>query len=108
MRSWMSATSSLASVVITAKERIRSPEIGSFQFSQRPPIPKGLLGTVAYDLDNLANKLSPDRETSRKGMLQVLQRGPNLIYFRRSVSQRVRKAVPRGPSWKYRRWLPAG
>jgi len=38
MRSWISATISLASVVMTAKVRIHSPEAGSFQFSHRPPI----------------------------------------------------------------------
>jgi hypothetical protein len=41
MRSWISATNSLASVVITAKVRIHSPEAGSFQFSQSPPMPNG-------------------------------------------------------------------
>ena len=40
MRSWISATSSLASVVITANVPIHSPEAGSFQFSQSPPMPK--------------------------------------------------------------------
>ena len=39
MRSWISATSSLASVVMIAKVRIHSPEAGSFQFSQMPPSP---------------------------------------------------------------------
>src|SRR4051812_24800957 len=34
MRSWMSATSAFASVVITAKVRTHSPVLGSFQFSQ--------------------------------------------------------------------------
>jgi hypothetical protein len=41
MRSWISATSSLASVVITANVRIHSPEAGSFQFSHKPPMPNG-------------------------------------------------------------------
>jgi hypothetical protein len=35
-------TISLASVLITAKVRIRSPEDGAFQFSQIPPMPNGL------------------------------------------------------------------
>jgi hypothetical protein len=35
--SWMSATSSLESVVLMANLRIHSPEAGSFQFSQIPP-----------------------------------------------------------------------
>src|ERR1700746_3910955 len=37
----MSATSSLASVVMIAKVRVHSPEVGSFQFSQIPAIPNG-------------------------------------------------------------------
>src|SRR6266699_6176003 len=37
----MSATSSLASVVIIAKVRIHLPEAGSFQFSQIPAMPNG-------------------------------------------------------------------
>jgi hypothetical protein len=39
MRSWISATSSFESVVMMANVRIRSPEAGSFQFSQMPAIP---------------------------------------------------------------------
>ena len=35
-------TDSLASVVMIAKVRIHSPEVGSFQFSHCPPIPNGL------------------------------------------------------------------
>ncbi len=38
MRSWMSATSSLASVVMMAND---SPEAGSFQFSHTPARPNG-------------------------------------------------------------------
>src|SRR6516225_7909605 len=41
MRSWMSATISLASVVITAKVLIHSPDAGSFQFSHSPAMPNG-------------------------------------------------------------------
>src|SRR5438552_18095971 len=37
----MSAMSSLASVVMTAKVRVHSPEAESFQFSQIPAIPNG-------------------------------------------------------------------
>ncbi|WON73847.1 hypothetical protein [Nitrosospira sp. Is2] len=49
-------------------------------------------GTVAHDLENLAGKLPGNVSDRRKGMLQVLQRGPNLIHsdeeFRREyVSQ---------------------
>jgi hypothetical protein len=47
MRSWMSATNSLASVVMIAKVRIHSPEAGSFQFSQMPPMPNGLSSFMA-------------------------------------------------------------
>ena len=39
MRLWICATNSLASVVITTNVRIHSPEVGSFQFPQRPPMP---------------------------------------------------------------------
>jgi hypothetical protein len=41
MRSWISATNSLASVVMIAKVRVHSPEVGYFQFSQSPPRPNG-------------------------------------------------------------------
>jgi hypothetical protein len=41
IRSWMSATSSLASVVITANVRSHSPEAGRFQFFQMPAMPNG-------------------------------------------------------------------
>ena len=41
MRSWMSATSSLASVVMIAKVRTHSPVVGSFQFSHSPARPNG-------------------------------------------------------------------
>jgi len=43
----MSATISLASVVITANVLIHSPEAGSFQFSQMPAIPNGLPSFMA-------------------------------------------------------------
>ena len=52
-RSWISATSSLASVVMIAKVRSHSPEVGSFQFSHSPPILHGngigLLGSSTPD-----------------------------------------------------------
>jgi len=41
IRAWISATSSLASVVIIANVRIHSPDAGSFQFSQMPARRKG-------------------------------------------------------------------
>jgi hypothetical protein len=47
-------------------------------------------GTVAHDLQNLANKLPGNVGDQRKGMLRVLQRGPNLIHsddeFRREYA----------------------
>ena len=47
-------------------------------------------GTVAHDLENLAAKLPGNVSDQRKGMLQVLQRGPNLIHsdeeFRREYA----------------------
>jgi hypothetical protein len=47
-------------------------------------------GTVAHDLENLASKLPGNVSDQRKGMLQVLQRGPNLIHsdeeFRREYA----------------------
>jgi hypothetical protein len=53
IRSWISATSSLASVVMIAKVRSHSPEVGSFQFSHSPPILHGngigLLGSLTPD-----------------------------------------------------------
>src|SRR5262245_4991804 len=50
MRLWMSASNALASAVITAKVRIHSLGAGSFQFSQRPPIPNGLPSFIAIAL----------------------------------------------------------
>jgi hypothetical protein len=47
MRSWISTTSSLASVVMIAKVRIHSPEVGSFQFYHCPPMPNGLPSFMA-------------------------------------------------------------
>jgi hypothetical protein len=47
MRSCISATKTLASVVMIAKLLIHSPEVGSFQFSHRPPMPKGPLSCMA-------------------------------------------------------------
>ena len=47
-------------------------------------------GTVAHDLENLAGKLPGNVADQRKGMLSVLQRGPNLIHsdeeFRREYA----------------------
>ena len=47
-------------------------------------------GTVAHDLENLAAKLPGNVSDQRKGMLSVLQRGPNLIHsdeeFRREYA----------------------
>jgi hypothetical protein len=47
-------------------------------------------GTVAHDLENLAGKLPGNVSDQRKGMLSVLQRGPNLIHsdeeFRREYA----------------------
>jgi len=40
IRSWISATSSLATDVIIAKVRIHSPEAGSFQFAQMTTNPE--------------------------------------------------------------------
>ena len=47
MRSWISATNELAGVVMIAKVRIHSSEIGSFQFSHSPPRPKGWPSFIA-------------------------------------------------------------
>ena len=47
MRSWMSATSALALVVMTANVRIHSPDDGSFQFSQMPAMPNGAPSFIA-------------------------------------------------------------
>jgi hypothetical protein len=41
IRSWISAISSFAFVVMIAKVRCHSPELGSFQFSQTPVRPNG-------------------------------------------------------------------
>jgi hypothetical protein len=60
MRSWISATNSLASVVITANVRIHSPEAGSFQFSHSPPRPKGLPSFMPRDYARwLSNEPDP-------------------------------------------------
>jgi hypothetical protein len=43
----LSVTNSSASVVMIAKVRTHSLEVGSLQFSQRPPIPEGLPSFIA-------------------------------------------------------------
>ena len=47
MRSWISATNSLAGVVMIAKVRIHSPEAGSFQFSHSLQMRPFAAGKVA-------------------------------------------------------------
>src|SRR5262249_9078711 len=41
IRSWISATNSLESVVMMANVRIHSPDVGSCQFSHMPAMPNG-------------------------------------------------------------------
>jgi hypothetical protein len=56
----MSATNELASVVMIAIVLTHSPLLGSFQFSQMPPMPKWL-AVPHRDGIGLLRLLSPDR-----------------------------------------------
>jgi hypothetical protein len=86
MRSWIPATSSLASVVMTAKVRIHSSEAGSFQFCRSPPIAEraavlhrdgiGLLG-LSFDCFPLEEAV--DRHDAAAPMIGVAE-GRQLVH----------------------------
>jgi hypothetical protein len=83
MRSWISATSSLASVVMIAKVRSHSPDAGSFQFSQTPARPNGCrpssqrhkaASPSAVCTENLIVFHTPAEVQTANVALQVVQR----------------------------------
>jgi hypothetical protein len=86
MRSWISATSSLASVVMIVKIRIHSPEVGSCQFSHSPPMPKRAavphgdgIGLFGPPFDRLPLEEAVDRHNTAASAIGVAE-GQQLVH----------------------------